>query len=198
MKYLSSSLFCVSLLLGQFAHANPCAPKNPCAISNPCASKTANPCAPKNPCKVSNPCASKTANPCAAAKGIDPKLVTRPKDTKLLDMPPKEAMALGEQLWLDTKMSSNGLACNSCHVNNAAFKTSFAEDYPHAVQMADNQAGVKLVHLDEMVQFCMLVPMAMQPFPWDSKQLAALTAYTAEQQKTFQEKHKKTANPCGK
>ena len=189
MKQLKTTLLFTALLIasGQ-SDANPCAPQNPCASKNPCAS---NPCATKNPCAPKNPCAS-------ATKGIDPKLVTRPAGTKLVEIADDKAMKLGEMLWMDTKLSSNGLACNSCHVNNGAFKPSFAEDYPHAVQMADDQAGVKLVHLDEMVQFCLLVPMAVQPFPWDSKELAALTAYTAKQQKTFQATAKKPANPCAK
>lgn len=94
----------------------------------------------------------------------------------------------GERLWKDTKLSTNGLACNTCHVNNAAFAPTFAKPYPHAVAMATQQAGVKQVHLDEMVQFCMVVPMAAKPLKWDSRDLAALTAYTARVQKTF--------NPC--
>lgn len=148
----------------------------------------ANPCAPQNPCAAKNPCAS---------QGIEPKLVTRPADTQLTQMSEGAALKLGKILWMDTELSSNGLACQSCHANNAAFKPSFAEDYPHAVQMAVDQAGVKLVHLDEMIQFCMLAPMATQPFPWDSEELAALTAYTAAQQKVFQAQAK-PANPCAK
>lgn len=57
--------------------------------------------------------------------------------------------------------------------------------YPHEVAMAKDKGGVKSVQLDEMVQFCMVVPMEAKPLPWNSKELAALTAYTAELQKRF-------------
>ena len=38
---------------------------------------------------------------------------------------------------------------------------------------------------DEMVQGCMVMPMAAKPLPWDSPELAALVAYVEQQQKTF-------------
>lgn len=134
-----------------------------------------------------NPCA-KPVNPCAAKTGIDPKQVTRPADYQPQAGDPK----LGEQLWMDTKLSTNGMSCNSCHANHGAFQAGFAEPYPHFVAMAKDQAGLKAVHLDEMIQACMLMPMAAKPLPWDSKELAALTAYTRDVvQKTF-----RPANPC--
>jgi len=56
------------------------------------------------------------------------------------------------------------------------------------------------VRLDEMVQFCMLAPMAAKPFPWDSRELATLTAYAAEVQKSYKAsraaKKPKNQNPC--
>jgi|SRR5450830_925440 len=92
---------------------------------------------------------------------------------------------LGAQLWKDTKLSSNGMACATCHANHGAFQASFAHPYPHTVQMAKNQLGRKSVHLDEMIQACMVMPMETKPLPWDSKELAALVAYVQIQQKSF-------------
>jgi cytochrome c len=46
--------------------------------------------------------------------------------------------------------------------------------------MTEQPGGLKQVSLDEMVQFCMVVPMAAKPLAWDSKELAALTAYAGE------------------
>jgi hypothetical protein len=64
--------------------------------------------------------------------------------------------------------------------------------------MATEKGGVRRVHLDEMVQFCMVVPMAAKPFPWGSKDLAALTAYSGEVQKRFIKTGgaTKAASPC--
>jgi cytochrome c len=61
--------------------------------------------------------------------------------------------------------------------------------------MVGEKAGLKQIQLDEMVQICMLVPMASKPLPWDSTELAALTAYTGEVQKKFKP-GAAAANPC--
>jgi cytochrome c len=159
---------------------------------NPCAAR-ANPCAAKNPRAARNPC---------GATKVDPRLVIRPKGTRLAAGGHAEMLKLGERLFKDTKLSTNGLSCQSCHVNGAAFNASFAKPYPHSVAMAKSQAGISRVTLDEMVQFCLVVPMATKPLPWDSKQLAALTAYTGEVQQQFVKKAAagmsagKGANPC--
>lgn len=95
----------------------------------------------------------------------------------------------GEKLFNDTKLSTNGMSCASCHANHASFSDSFAKPYPHTVAMANDQLGIKTIHLDEMVQACMVMPMAAKPLPWNSKELADLTAYMAEVQKTFKPAH---------
>ncbi|HEC14015.1 MAG TPA: hypothetical protein ENI80_12355 [Acidiferrobacteraceae bacterium] len=138
-----------------------------------------------------------------AAHKVDPKLVTRPAGTKLKAGKSADLVKEGKQLWNDKKLSTNGLSCNSCHKDNAAFNATFAKPYPHTVKMAHDQAGIKTINLDEVVQFCLAAPMAGKPFPWDSQELAALTAYTAEVQKTFKPKAahpgggKMMGNPCG-
>lgn len=173
--------------------ANPCAAQaaNPC---NPCAAKTANPCNPcaataANPC---NPCAAK--NPCAAESPIDPQLVTRPAGTELFEGSRAELVQLGKQLWQDRSLGTSGLACQTCHLNHAGFQPTFAQPYPHQVAMPLQRAGLSQVDLDEMVQVCMVIPMAAEPLPWDSKELAALTAYAHEVQQDFIKAA--AANPC--
>jgi len=97
--------------------------------------------------------------------------------------------AAGERLFNDTRLSTNGMSCASCHANHASFSDSFAKPYPHTVAMASDQLGIKTIHLDEMVQACMVMPMAAKPLPWNSKELADLTAYMAVVQKTFKPAH---------
>lgn len=89
---------------------------------------------------------------------------------------------MGERLFSDTSLSSNGLACMACHQDGAGYKATFAREYPHTVAMAKDIFGLDRVHLDEMVQICMVQPMQSTPLPWDSKELAALTAYMARVQ----------------
>ncbi|GCB05238.1 c-type cytochrome [Ralstonia sp. SET104] len=92
---------------------------------------------------------------------------------------------LGEKLFNDPKLSTNGMSCASCHANHASYSDSFAKPYPHTVAMARDQLGRKQVYLDEMIQACMIMPMAAKPLPWDSKELAALVAFVEQEQKTF-------------
>jgi len=117
--------------------------------------------------------------------------VMRPKNYKPYQGNNTELVRYGKKLFSDARLSSNGMSCQTCHADNGAFQATFEQPYPHYVQMTDDRAGVKAVHLDEMVQFCMVVPMASKTLPWKSKKLAALTAYSASLQKGF-----KAGNPC--
>jgi cytochrome c len=170
--------------------------------ANPCAAKPANPCAPK----AANPCSPGQAAGDASAE-VDPKLVLRPKGSKLQGGNSAQLAKEGKALFNDPKLSTNGMSCATCHVDNQAnFAPGFAKPYPHVVAMVNQKSGVAEVNLDEMVQFCMVVPMAAKPLPWDSRQLAALTAYAAELQTAFRKQTTKTgatgakaanpANPC--
>lgn len=113
----------------------------------------------------------------AACGSVDPNVVTRPADSKPFEGDRAELVSQGEALWKDTSLSSNGIACEGCHVNGAQFKKYFANAYPHPVDMAKSMAGLESIDAEQMVQFCMIVPMKAEPLPWDSKELAALTAY---------------------
>lgn len=184
---------------------NPCAKKhmkhNPC---NPCAKKhmkhnPCNPCAMKhNPC---NPCGMKRnpcnpCNPCAGGAPIDAAKVTRPAGTSLNDSGSRAKLVKkGEKLFNDPRLSTNGLSCNDCHATHDLFNASFTKPYPHKVSMAKQRSGVDMVDADEFVQFCLMAPMESKPLPWNSKKLAALTAYVTDvKQPEFIQFAK--ANPC--
>jgi cytochrome c len=150
--------------------------------------------------QAANPCAPKVGAASSAKPEVDPKLVLRPKGSKPAQGNQAELIKLGKTLYESTKLSTNGLACQSCHANNENFAPTFSKAYPHEVAMAKDKGGVAKVQLDEMVQFCMVVPMQAKPLRWDSRELAALTAYTGEVQKAFRAQPRKTgatrANPC--
>jgi len=161
--------------------------------ANPCAPKPANPCAPKGDKKPANPCAPKAANPCAVKPTADAVQVVRPKGTTLAKGDTKSLVAQGEALFKDTKLSTNGMACDSCHADLGAFSASFAQPYPHAVGMVQERYGLARIQRDEMVQVCMVGPMEAKLLGWESKDLAALTAYVGVLQERFR---KTAANPC--
>jgi cytochrome c len=105
-------------------------------------------------------------------------------------------VAEGEKLFKDPKLSTNEMSCQTCHGDLEAFADTFKMPYPHKVDMPADSSGVNSVSLDEMVQFCMVAPMESKPFPWDSRELAAVTAYTATLQQAFVAKGGNPCNPC--
>jgi cytochrome c len=153
---------------------------------------------PANPGATANPGVATTnpLNPCAAASAqVDPSKVTRPEGTELFRAARSELVTLGSALWKDATLSSNGLSCSTCHMDNQAFLATFAKPYPHKVEMATSQAHLGEIQVDEMVQLCMVVPMQAEPLPWDSKELAALAAYSTDvAQKEYVTAI--AANPC--
>ncbi|WP_197675041.1 DUF1924 domain-containing protein [Halopseudomonas salegens] len=105
---------------------------------------------------------------------------------------------MGKQLYNDTTLSSNNLSCASCHGDESKpsmFQHTFTQAYPHPVAMATNQFGMDQVYLDEMIQICMVAPMASNPLPWESMELAALTAYVGSLQASYAP-NPCAANPC--
>lgn len=166
----------------------PCAPR--AGKRNPCS-----PCAAKNPCAAMNPCAA--ANPCAAGGRIDAKLITRPTGTRPYQGDRLALLTEGRALWNSKEISgTRSISCATCHKDGTAMlQPSFAKPYPHFVQMAADVAGKESLTLEEMVQLCMVKPMQGKPFAWDSRQLAALTAYSAVLQQTFKPADN-AHNPC--
>ena len=179
------------------AGMNPCGAKNPCAGANPCAGK--NPCAARNPCGAANPCGGMNpcgANPCGGGK-VDASRFEMPAGVSLASGSRTELIAEGKKLWNDPKLGNSGLSCANCHVQDyAMMNPTFAEPYPHYVAMPAQQGGVQEVSAAEMVNFCMIVPMASEPLPWTSQQLAALTAYVESIQPGFRPVSGAGANPC--
>lgn len=66
--------------------------------------------------------------------------------------PLKGYSAMGEALFKDTKLPTNGMACATCHAHHGSFSANFAKPYPHTVAMARDQLGRNSVFLDEMEQ----------------------------------------------
>lgn len=158
-------------------------PCSPCTATR--AKSRCNPCAAKNPCAANRP--DNPCNPCAAGDLPVPKAseVTRPAGTRLFAGDRTRLLQTGGKLYRDTSLSTNGTACSSCHSDLMGFSDSFKEPYPHTVQMPNEVSGITSISAEGMVQFCLIRPMMSKPLPWDSEQLAALTAYVEELQKEY-------------
>ena len=191
---------------------NPCVAKvlNPCKAKklNPCAAKRLNPCQAKalkayNPCKAKtmamNPCGGKGRNPCNPCGGqkVDASRFKQPAGVKLAGGRRASLIAHGKELWNDRTLGKSGLACASCHIGNyGQMQPTFAKSYPHYVAMPNQQAGVKQVNAAEMVQFCLIVPMMDEPLDWNSKELAALSAYVEKIRPGYRPVAGVRPNPC--
>ncbi len=110
-----------------------------------------------------------------------------------------ELAELGKELWADASLSGAGAtSCATCHTGDGTgmMNASFAEPYPHRVDMAKDRAGLDEVTAAEMVQLCMAIPMNAEPLDWESVELTALTAYVEELQAGFDPSTTGAANPC--
>ncbi|MFZ5609724.1 MAG: c-type cytochrome [Pseudomonadota bacterium] len=114
--------------------------------------------------------------------------ITRPKGSTVYRGDQAALAARGRTLFSDTSLSTNGLSCNSCHEGLASYADTFKTPYPHFVQMGKDMFGLQQVTTEQMVQLCMVSPMAAKPLAWDSVELAALSAYVDEVQKAFARK----------
>lgn len=112
----------------------------------------------------------------AAAQHLRDRIV-RPEGAAAFQGERDALVARGARLFADNDLSSNGLACISCHAGMNLYNDSFTEAYPHRVTMPFETAGLDTVDAETMVQFCLVMPMGTAPLPWQSQELAALSAY---------------------
>jgi hypothetical protein len=127
----------------------------------------------------------------AEAEG-DASHVVRPRRSKRYKggMSKVALVAKGRALYDDASLSTNGLSCNSCHTDLEGYNDTFKKRYSHYVAMGKDIYGKKKVNAETMVQICMEQPMEASPLPWDSADLAALTAYVTVVQKEYKIKAK--------
>jgi len=156
------------------------------AVLMGCASSVQAACVPKcrGRCSAQSPkCAAK----CDAKCGVkaDSRLIQRPTGYKPNYPLTPQAAKAGETVFQNTKLSSNGLACASCHRDGQGFQASFKQSYPHKVSMASDSYGLNRIQLDEAIQMCMLGPMAGDTLPWGASELATLVAFLSSEQEKF-------------
>lgn len=160
------------------------------ALAAGCAPKCRAKCAAyssKCGAKCSAKCGAKCGPKCGAKCGAkaNAKLIQRPAGYKPNYPITPATVAAGELVFKNTKLSSNGMACATCHTGGGSYQKSFAMPFPHKVEMAAGTYGLNSIHLDEAIQMCMAGPMAAKPFDWKSPDLANLVAFMTEEQKKF-------------
>jgi hypothetical protein len=84
------------------------------------------------------------------------------------------ASTKGKKLWNDSTLGTTGFTCLSggCHgdFENLSFETN--QTYPHYVEMTE-----KVVTLTQMINYCLVNPMAGQPLASDSDEITAMAAF---------------------
>jgi len=95
----------------------------------------------------------------------------------------KQAFMRGKDLFMDTSLGTNGMSCNSCHVEGGTKAGKMgdmtippfahvATKYPMYFKMAG-----KVMTLDQVINFCVTTPMEGNPLAWDDQRIADLAMY---------------------
>jgi len=98
----------------------------------------------------------------------------------------KFAVKRGKALFSDPELGTNGMSCNSCHKDGGTVDGIMGEmkvmafeglnaKYPRYMSMMGQID--KVITLDQMVNFCVVNPMAGTALAADDQQLADLVAY---------------------
>lgn len=100
---------------------------------------------------------------------LDPNLVKKSREevAKLIKM--------GDDLWHDRDLGTNGMACNMCHPDAAV-------THPETFPKYKAQLG-RVVTAQQMINWCIQVPLQGKGHATGSEELTALEAYMAAQNK---------------
>ena len=118
--------------------------------------------------------------------GFDETSILRPKGYKPSYPANKAAANRGKALFNDTKLSTNGRACASCHTDADSFGAKFKTPYPRAAMNSKARFGVDRMNLDEVIQVCMQGPMRNVPLEWGSPEQIDLSTYLLKVQASGQ------------
>lgn len=122
------------------------------------------------------------------APRIPPSDVTRPAGSKPFAGDARKLLATGVVRHGDTKLSPAGRSCNTCHAEADSYNATFKKPWPHFVESVKAKTGLDVITAEGMVQFCMISAMGTRPLPWNSEELAALTAFVLERHRKVVEK----------
>lgn len=75
----------------------------------------------------------------------------------------------GDELWHDSRLGTNGLACGNCHPDASATN-------PHTWPKYQTNLG-KVGTLRDMINWCIAVPLQGKPIALDSNEMIAMEAY---------------------
>jgi hypothetical protein len=124
----------------------------------------------------------------AQTSRIPPSDVTRPVSTKPFAGDAQKLLATGTARHGDTRLSSAGRSCNTCHAEADSYNDTFKKPWPHFVASVKSKTGLDKITAEGMVQFCMISAMGVRPLPWDSETLAALTEFVLERHRKVVER----------
>jgi hypothetical protein len=119
---------------------------------------------------------------------VPPSDVTRPANTKPFTGDASKLLEIGTKRHGDTRLSSAGRSCNTCHAEADSYNATFKKPWPHFVASVRSKTGLDRITAEGMVQFCMISAMGVRPLPWVSETLAALTAFVLERHSKVVEK----------
>jgi hypothetical protein len=145
---------------------------------------TANPChmEHKNPC---NPCSIKSHNPCNAKHKEHSKPMVEKQQKGFTSF--NTAANKGKKMWNDSHLGTTGFTCLSggCHGNFENLSLEKNKTFPHYVRMAE-----KVVTLSQIINYCLVNPMAGSALAEDSDEMTAMAAFYRKYRMQYRQKHK--------
>jgi len=100
---------------------------------------------------------------------LDPEVVKREQEEI------QKMVKRGDELWHDRSLGTNGMACNMCHPDATV---THPETFPKYKTMLG-----RVITAQEMINWCIMVPLQGKGFPIGSSELTALEAYMNDQNK---------------
>lgn len=99
-----------------------------------------------------------------------------------------QASAEGNRLWNDATLGTTGFTCLSggCHGDFENLSFDKNQLFPHYIETAHRVAT-----LTQMINYCLVNPMAGQPLPADSDKMTAMAAFY----RSYRMQYRKTESP---
>jgi cytochrome c len=117
-----------------------------------------------------------------------------------MDLDPAKELAKsvenGKKLFNDKSLGTSGMTCNPCHVK---YGTKAGKMGEMSIPPFDNlgakypkffMTAKRVMTLDQVINWCIMMPLKGKPLVWDDSKLTDLTAYCASVKPMTEEKEK--------
>ncbi|MBF0358664.1 MAG: hypothetical protein HQL70_08645 [Magnetococcales bacterium] len=134
---------------------------------------------------TTNPCKMEPNTPCNAKQKDTPKQIVGKQQKGFTSF--YNAAASGHKMWNDSRLGTSGFTCLSggCHANFENLSLDKNKTFPHYVGMAG-----KVVTLSQIINYCLVNPMAGSALAEDSDEMTAMAAFYRKYRMQYRQQRK--------